>query len=156
MNVTDYSGRLIDLFIFQNAQPTKEQKIYLGFGTAGQVTTGIQKLSQTFSILFLTEQGSVPSAPTRGTGFLTAIRQGRIIDESTLQSEFVLAAQLVKNFMALEAEATNPPLDETLADATLKNFILDEGAGKITVYILLTSAAGTSWDLFLPLNMEPK
>lgn len=156
MNVTNYAGRLIDLFIFQGAQPTKEQKIHLGFGIGGAVTTGIQKMAQTFAILFLTETGSVPSAPTRGTGFITAIRQGAIIDEASLQSEFVLAAQLVKNFMALEAEITNPPLDETLADATLKNFDLDEGAGKITIYVLLTSAAGTSWDLYLPLNTEPK
>lgn len=152
----DYTGRLIDLLIFQNAQPQGDQKIYLGLGVGGEVTTGIQKMSQTFVILFLTETGSVPMLPLRGSRFITAIRLGKIIDEASLQSEFVLAAESVKRYMAITAEQEGWPDDEILTDIQLTNFSLNKATSTLIIYIQLTSQAGTTHDLFLPLSVVPR
>lgn len=154
IETADYTGRLVDLFIFQQAKLRGEQKLQLGFGTEGQITTGIQKLAQTFTILFLTEIGSVPQMPARGTSFVTAVRQGRIIDESAVQAEFAVAVDQVRAILDLEAEATNPPPDETFASAVLERFVLDKVASNLILYVLLTSAAGTEHNLFIPLPVH--
>lgn len=152
----DYSGRTVDLFIFQNAQPQHEQKIHLGFGEGGFVTTGVQKMSQTFCLHFLTERGSIQSKPDRGTGFLTALRIGSIMDESSLQSEFVLATQLVKRIMSLTADQDGWPDDEILDDVKLLNFSLDKTTGFLSIKVQLTSRAGVVHDLYLPLSVAPR
>lgn len=153
VETTNYSGRLHDLFIMQGAKLRGEQQVELGFGTGGQITTGIQKLAQTFTVLFLTEVGSVPAMLTRGTRFVTAVRQGRIIDESSLQSEFALAVEELRQILDLEAEATNPPDDEAFASATLVNFEFNTAKSKLALYIRITSVAGTSHDLYVPLSV---
>lgn len=153
MSVTsNYTGRLVDLFIFQGAKPLDEQKITLSFGTGGAVTTGVQKMSQVFANHFLTEKGSVPLLPDKGTLFLTAIRQGRILDESSLQSEFVIATEAVKRAMSLQAEQNGLPEDEQIANIELVSFSIDKIKSTLVVYIKLTSVAGSAHDLFLPLS----
>lgn len=154
MAKTDYSGRTVDLLIFQGTSPEGEKLVTLGFQDAGgEVTTGIQKICQTFTILFLTEVGSVPMMPLRGTGFVTAVRQGRLKDESDVQSEFALAAESVKTFLNLEADLLNLPEDETLESALLDRFDRNESTGTLTLYIRITSVAGEAREVFLPISV---
>ncbi len=156
IDTLDYSGRSVDLLIFQNTKPKLEQKITLGFGVGGFVTTGVQKMAQTFSIHFLSEVGSVPLKPDFGTSFLTAIRIGRVLDESSLQSEFVLAVQRVKRAMALTAEQESWPDDETLDSVKLLRFNLDKATATLALWIELTSNAGQNHNLYLPLSVAPR
>ena len=149
---TDYSGRTVDILIFQNTSSVGEKKISLGFGGSGFLTTGIQKAVQTFTTLFLTEKGTIYSEPTRGTSFLTAVRNGRINDESTVKSEFSLAADLVIRFLSQLAKTNNTPDDEYITAATLQSFNVDSEAGNLILYVNVVSSAGTNHDIYMPIS----
>lgn len=151
MTSTDYTGRSVDLFIFEGALPAGEQQVRLGFSEAGgKITTGIQKLVQSFALLFLTELGSIPVKPEQGTSFVTGMRRSRIQDEADVISEFTLAKELVRQALALQANAEELPDDETFDDATLLNFSLDSASSTIRLSVHVTSLAGTSRDVVLP------
>lgn len=148
----NYSGRSIDLFIFQGAALTGDQKITPSFGeSGGQITTGIQKLSQSFGVLFLTEKGSVPSEPDKGSSFVTSVRRQRIKDESDVQAEFNLAVEDVRRTLKLAEVDAGLSNDERFDSATLKSFNLDEDAGKLTLFVNVVSLAGTSRVIYLPI-----
>lgn len=154
---TDYTGRSVDLLIFQGLQPTGETQVALALGSAGEVVTGIQKLSQSFTSIFLTDIGSIHHDPTVGTSFVSSMRQGRLQDEMDLKSEFALAVENVRQQLALALDATNPPpADEIFASATLRNFNMDREASKITLVVALTSAAGESREVIMPVSLAIK
>lgn len=155
MSVTsNYSGRTVDLLIFQNTAPSGRRSITLGLGgaTGGFVTTGVQKLSQMWSIFFLTELGSVPSSLALGTNFLFALRTGAIQDESDVKTEFSMAANLVfSQLRAREAASDLPvPDDEKIRAAALLGFSLNKSNSTLTLLVGLTSQAGTTREIFLP------
>ena len=148
----DYSGRKTDLFIFQGAGAGGDKPIRLAFGDAGQVTTGIQKLAQTFAMLFLTEAGSVPDKPDWGTEFLAAVRNGMVNNENDVQSAVSMAIEDVRGTLGLIAEQESYPPDETFQSASLLNYTLDEKTSKLTMYIKVVSAAGDSRVVVLPVS----
>lgn len=151
---TNYSGRSIDLFIAQGAEPVGDHKITYGFGdVGGEVTTGIQKLAQTWAILFLTELGSIPYHPELGTGFLQAIRFSRIKDTVDVQTQFAMASQAVTSQLNLVADQTIQPDDERLQSAVLTNVDLDKSAGLLTITVTLTSQAAGSTVVILPVPL---
>ena len=154
---TDYTGRSVDLLIFQGLKSAGEAQVGLELGDAGEVVTGIQKLSQSFTSIFLTDVGSIPHDPTVGTSFVAAMRQGRLQDEADLKSEFSLAVENVRQQLALAIDATDPPPDdETFASATLRSFDMDRGASKITLVVVLQSAAGESREVVMPVSLAIK
>lgn len=154
---TNYTGRSVDLLIFQGLQPAGETKISLALGDAGEVVTGIQKLSQSFTSIFLTDVGSIHHDPTVGTNFISAMRQGQLQDEADLKSEFALAAESVRQQLALAIDAANPPpADETFVSATLRSFNMDRSASKITLFVELLSAAGESREVIMPVSLAIK
>jgi len=153
MASTDYTGRTVDLFIFQGALPAGEQQIELGFGTAGEVTTGIQKLVQSFTTLFLTRLGSVPYNSELGSSFVAAVQQGAIRDESDVRNRFALAVEDVRQVLVADAEENNPPDDETFDSAELENFELNEAQSKLVLFARVNSVAGTSRTVFIPVPL---
>jgi len=154
---TDYTGRSVDLLIFQGLQPAGEAQVTLAIGDAGEVVTGIQKLAQSFTSIFLTDVGSIHHDPTVGTTFVEAMRQGRLQDESDLKNEFALAVESVRQQLALGIDAANPPPDdEIFASAELSSFNMDQGASKITLIVRLTSAAGESREVIMPVSLAIK
>ena len=140
---------MVDLLIFQNTAPSGERLLSLRF--ANLITTGIQKLAQTFTYLFLTAQGSVATAPDIGTGFLPAVQSGALIDEASLNNQFKFDADKVRRSMIATARASNLPADETLASVALQGFMLDKASSLLKLSVRLTSAAGVSWILYLPI-----
>lgn len=158
MTTVDYTGRIIDLFIFADAKLAGDQQIFLSLlgETGGKITTGIQKMAQTFAILFLTEKGSVLYYPDLGSDFVTNVRYGRIRDESDVQSLFALAAGDVLRSMQLEAANASLPSDESLASVTLNSFKLDKEASLLSLFVKLLSAAGESRDIVLPVPVPIK
>jgi len=151
----DYTGRLVDMFIFQNAKLSGDRPITLSFGgeEGGKVTAGVQKMAQTWAILFLTELNSIDYNPDVGTAFVTNFRLGTIRDEASVRSEFGRAALQVSNQMfAASQNAQSPlPADELLADATLLRFNLAQKTGQLTLVVRLTSQAGAQHDILLPI-----
>ena len=99
----DYTGRSIDLLIFQGVKAAGDQKLSLGFGDAGEVVTGIQKLLQTYTTLFLTRRGTIQYHEEIGTDFVGALQQGRIKDEADVKSEFAIAVEQVRQQDVLAA-----------------------------------------------------
>lgn len=138
-----------DILIFQGVESRGEQKVELMFGNPGSFTTGIQKVSQSFAKLFLTELGSVANDPTMGTDFLSQLRTGFIRDEATLQSSFQAAVLDVKNYMS-QNEGTEVPDDETLEEANLLEWDLRRDF--LSLKVQLTTAAGESRVYELPVE----
>ncbi len=147
----DYTGRSVDLLIFQGVQASGDQKLRLGFGQAGEVVTGVQKLAQTFTTLFLTRRGTSQYHPELGTDFVGALQQGRIRDEADVKSEFAIAVEQVRQTLALQANQNTLPDDEVFDSAVLDSFNLDKAASKLTLVIRVNSLAGSSRTVFLPI-----
>lgn len=147
----DYTGRSVDLLIFQGIKAAGDQKLYLGFGDAGEVVTGIQKLLQTFTTLFLTRRGTIQYHEELGTDFVGALQQGRIRDESDVKAEFAIAVEQVRQTLALQANQNELEDDEVFDSAVLNSFNLDKAASKLTLVIQVTSLAGASRTVFLPI-----
>lgn len=150
---TDYTGRSVDLSIFLGAQAQGEQQLVLDFSDGGDVITGIQKMIQTFTMLFLTEIGSVLYQPSLGCSFITAMRLGAIRNEGDVQAQFDLAIEQIRQTMDLVADAASLPPDETFDSAELTSFDLNTEAGKLTLKIALKSQAGASRVIYLPVPL---
>ncbi len=154
MKVTkNYTGRNVDFLIFQGTAPRGEKSIGLGLGASGgSVTTGVQKLAQLWTVFFLTEVGSIPSAPGLGTNFLFALRTGSIQDESDVQTEFSGAARDVLEQLRAREQTSDlvVPDDEKIRSAALLGFTLDKGKSTLSLRVGLLSVAGTKHDIILP------
>ena len=146
----DYTGRSVDLLIFQGVEVAGKQKITTGWGDAGELCTGVQKVAQTWLTLFLTEPGTVLNKSTRGSDFITAIRLGRIQVESDVPAEFALAAEQVRRTMDLDAATEDWPTDERLDEATLEGFTLNKEASYLYLKVRILSVAGESRIVYLP------
>ncbi len=155
MASTDYTGRTIDLSIFIGAQASGEEQLTLDFTDGGDVITGVEKMVQTYTILFLTELGTVEYFPNLGTTFITAVRQGAINNENDVQNQFDLAAELIRQTMDLAADAADPVLqpDEIYDSSTLLSFNLDKLNSKLTMKIQVLSQAGSARTVFLPVPL---
>jgi hypothetical protein len=111
---------------------------------------------QSFALLFLTEQGSVPAQPDQGTEFVSGMRAQRIQDEADVLSEFTLAKELVRQQLALAANEADLPDDEILDDAVLESFNLDGLSSTISLYVNVVSLAGESREVVLPVPIAIK
>ena len=155
MASVDYTGRAVDLFIFKGSTPAGEAEITLSWDgdEGGFVTTGIQKLVQSFLLLFITERGSVPHKENIGTGFVTSLRQGQILDEGDVNSEFIVASELVQQTLDLVADENDFPEDEQFESAELLRFVIDRASSLLRMTIRITSVAGESRTVFCPVPL---
>jgi len=150
---TDYTGRTIDLLIFQGVEASGKQPIDLAFGldTGGYICTGVQKVAQTWLTLFMTERGTVLNKPTRGSAFFTSLRRGRIRTEDDVVAEFAIAAEQVRQTMDLDAaEDGTLPDDERLDEAILLDYTIDRTIGSLYLKVRIRTIAGDSRDIILP------
>jgi hypothetical protein len=141
-----------DLLIFQNVKPVGEQLVQLGLGTSGYYTTGVQKVSQSFAIFFMTELGGVVDDPLFGTEFMRKMKAGMIVDESVLQAEFQIAVLHMLDYLA-NTQLSTTPEDEQLKAAELTDWTLRPGS--ISIHVRITTAAGTSRVYVMPLEVKP-
>ncbi len=151
----DYTGRTVDQLIFQGVKAAGDQLIDTGWGDAGEVCTGVQKVAQTWASLFMTDLGSIPLDPARGTGFMTAIRIGRIQVDGDVEAEFNLAADRVRRTMDQDAnEAGDLPDDERLDEAILVDFEIDRLASRLYLKVNIRTIAGDDRTIFLPVPVS--
>lgn len=151
---TDYTGRTIDLLIFQGVKASGKQPIETAFGLddGGYICTGVQKVAQTWLSLFMTDLGTVLNKPTRGSSFFQSMRTGRIRVEDDVSAEFARAAEQVRRTMDLDAvEAGDLEADERLDEALLLDFNLNREAASLYLKIRIVTAAGDSRDIILPI-----
>ena len=146
----DYLNRQFDVLAFQGAQPRGDVQLRQSlFGTTdgGEVCTGAQKLAQRWALEFLTIKGSMPYfMSTRGSDFLTWVRQGRLRTEFDVRAYFNFAAQQVKtNLLSEETVAMNT--EDRFAQATLLQITLFNDSLALTISI--TSLAWMEGPLLL-------
>jgi len=156
MASTDYTGRTVDLLIFQGVEEFGDQLTELAWGEAGQLCTGVQKVAQTWTILFLTDQGTVLNEPTRGSTFVLAVRAGRIQLDEDIPAEFALAAAQVARTMAADAVGQNLEDDETLLRAELLEYRIDRLASRLYLRVRIWTVAEESRTVFLPISVSVK
>ena len=156
MASTDYTGRTVDLLIFQGVEEFGDQQIETGWGNAGELCTGIQKVAQSWTILFLTDRGTVLNEPLRGSSFVPTVRSGAIQVDEDVPAEFAIAAAQVSRTMTADALDQNLEDDETLARAELLDYSVDSIAARLYLRVRLWSAAGEARTVFLPIPFSVK
>jgi len=151
----DYTGRAVDQLIFQGVVAVGDQLVATGWGEAGEMCTGVQKVAQTWTSLFLTDLGSIPHDLPRGSSFLPAIRMGRIQVDEDVEAEFNLAADRVSRTMDQDAaDVGTLPDDERLDEAILVDFRIDQAASKLYLIVNVRTIAGDARTIFLPVPVS--
>lgn len=145
---TDYTGRRVDVWGYRGGY-TGELNADL---FSQMVCAGILCLAQRWVIAFLTEAGSLPFNPNRGTSFIPRLRAGELRSEADVSAAFLLAlAEMVDQMDAEETDDT--PDDERYASAELLEVGLLPN-GKLSLTVSLTSVAGTSRTVLVPVSAE--
>jgi hypothetical protein len=172
MALADYVNRKYDYLALQNTTAktvgTREKKLGLELfnkTTSGQLTTGVQKLAQRWLLEFMTELGSMPGLPNRGTNFMRAARTGQFRVPLNVQAEFAVAEINIRRNLSAE-ETANMPDDERYADsevlniAILPGYDVSEASGTSAVFLSLgvriTSRAGDTREVILPIEIVPR
>lgn len=154
MAAVDYIDRRFDLLALQGAQPTGSAQLQqqLFNGNSGQVCTGVQKMAQRWVLEFLTDEGSLPFLPDRGVSFVRAARTGQFRNEVDAIAEYNFAAVKIMQTMQNE-EVDAMEDDERLASDELTGLSIQEGL--LTLNVTLTSQAGSSRQVILPIPVLP-
>lgn len=144
--------RQYDLLVLQppsiSGQPTRPT--FLDVAGSAKLCTGLAKLAQRFTILFLTRLGSVRYDPTRGTEFVTAAVSGRIRHETDAKAEFNFSTMRIKQQLADLYNNADVSADEKLETATLDSVSIAEDT--IDLEITITSQAGNFARFVVPVD----
>ena len=117
--------------------------------------TGVQKVAQTWTSLFMTDLGSIPLDTVRGSSFMPAIRAGRIQVDEDVVAEFNLAADRVRRTMDQDAaDEGDLPDDERLDEAILESFDIFQAASLLKLTVSIRTIAGDSRTIFLPVPVS--
>lgn len=155
MSALQYQNRAFDVLAVRGAAyPGSALLSQTLFGTdaAGEICTGVQKLAQRFLLEFLTEKGSLTFLPERGCAFLRLLRLGYLRTEADVAVEFNFAVLEIKQNLTGDEVATTPN-DERFQNAVLDSVALDADA--MTLNITITSVAGDTREVILPLALVP-
>jgi hypothetical protein len=141
-----YEGRTIDI----QAWATPEGMI--SPQSSGNIVTGIIKLSERFLITLLNEEGSIKydyhlANITRGTQFMTRLREGGVQTEADLRALFALSEIQAKAQLVAQ-ETGDEPDDERYKTSRIVS--VEIGQGNISLTITLESQSD-SVELILPL-----
>jgi hypothetical protein len=150
--MADYTNRAIDFLAAQNVQASGDSQLELALfspDSSGYICAGIQKLAQRWLLEFLTEVGSMPGLPTRGTNFMTLVRNGSIRTTAAMRLYFNFAAVTAKTNLANEENATWPD-DERIAGAELASLEFSPGSAKL--YVIVYSRAGNAREVLFPVD----
>ena len=155
MTLIQYQGRRFDLLALRGARATGDvllSQTLFASGTSGEVCTGVQKLAQRWVLEFLTIQGSMPFLPTRGCSFLEELYTGQLRTETDVYQAFLSATLTINANLWAEETADMHPEDR-FARAELLSVTL--GTGYIKLHISITSQAGDSRGVILPVSLSP-
>jgi len=155
MSLIDYVNRKYDYLSFQNVRPAGDAKLGLELFNSksnGQICVGVQKLSQRWLLEFMTELGSMPGLPERGTNFVSAVRRGLINNAVAAASAFTIESMLVQRNLQNE-EYEDMPDDERLSGAELLS--VSFLPSYLRMGIKINSIAGTAREVILPISTLP-
>jgi hypothetical protein len=156
MALSDYKNRKYDFLALYNINRLKETQLDLELvksGRAGHIATGPQKLVQRWLLEFLTERGSMPGLPNRGTDFMTLVRQGQLRTEAAVLAAFNFAAYDARVNLGKEENETWPN-DERIGPVSVQSIAFLPGYAQIKFTI--ETRAGTARVIILPVATLPK
>jgi hypothetical protein len=156
MSLQEYATRRYDLLAVEGVQREKDSKLDLVLFSeknSGQLCVGIQKLAQRWLLEFLTEIGSMAGKPERGSYFMTAVRTGRLHNQTDVIYAFTYAESTIRPVLQAE-ETDDMPADERLARAELISVAFFAGYAEIKVAI--HSVAGNSRTVIMPVSTIPR
>lgn len=168
MALSDYANRKYDYLGLQNTTGPGDRRLGLELfnkDTSGQITTGAQKLAQRWLLEFMTEIGSMPGLPKRGSSFMRTARTGGFRTPINVRTEFAVADLNIRN--NLRAEETDAmPDDERFGSAEITNVAILPGfdvsqksgttAAFLTLGVKITSRAGDAREVVLPIEIVPR
>lgn len=168
MSLSDYTNRKYDYLGLQNTTGPGDRRLGLELfnkDTSGQITTGAQKLAQRWLLEFMTERGSMPGLPNRGSSFMRAARTGGFRTPINVRTEFAVADLNIKNNLRGE-ETSDMPDDERFGSAEITNVAILPGfdvsqksgttAAFLTLGVKITSLAGDAREVVLPIEIVPR
>jgi hypothetical protein len=151
-----YDNRVYDFLALQNVQSSGDAQLGLELFTptnSGLITTGVQKLAQRWLLEFLTESGSMPGLPTRGTNFMTLVKQGRLRTTAAITAQFHFAAHTARIALSQE-ENDSWTDDERIGEVKLQSLAFLPGYAKL--YVSVSSRAGNTREIIMPIATLPK
>lgn len=152
-STTDYSGRTVDLLVLQLVStPVSEKVVRPDVSKFPHMTTGIEKLVQRYTQLFLTQRGSVRNRPGEGSDFMTLLGAGNIYDINTLTVAASAANKTVMDQIRTEDAVLDTPGDEALEASSIKDLAIDRAKATVYVTVRLDTVAGESYVYTTPVK----
>lgn len=155
MAISDYAQRKYDFLGLQVAKLDRETRVGLALyaeDNSGKICAGIQKLAQRWALEFLTERGSMPGLPNRGSDFMLQVRRGELRTQLDVTQSFHDAALRIRATLQAE-EYAGMPEDERLDDVELMSVIIEPGY--LNLRVMISSVAGTGRAVVLPIQTLP-
>lgn len=150
---TDYTGRTIDIHIFQGVNPKGEATVNPSFGKISNYCTGIQKLIQRYTISLLSTIGSQVNFPNFGTNLLNTLNNGNYqLNIADLGHIFNFASAKVINELKQYQRTNTVPDDEALDTAILNSVSYSNNTVYFTVQIYPVQQPSVNFILPLPLT----
>jgi hypothetical protein len=138
----------IDLNILSNVDSQQPRELVFDILAAGTAISGVEKAVQYFVTSLLTEQGTAFD-PVFGSTFITSLYRGNMRTNQDVFAAFQHAASdILSNWQSHETD----DLNEQLIGAELTDIVMDDLSGRLTITVLLTTAAGTARTVELPLT----
>lgn len=156
MSAVQYLGRTYDILAFRGAKARGDVQLTQGLfdsASPGEVCTGAQKLAQRWALEFLTIRGSMGfHLATRGTDFVAVAKRGRFRSEVDVQLEYNFASVYIRqNLLAEETEDMHP--EDRFGSDELLQIVLSPG--QLQLRVAVTSLAGDSREVILPIGITP-
>lgn len=155
MSLADYASRKYDYLAFRNVSTTGDAQLGLALydgDTSGQICVGVQKLAQRWALEFLTELGSMPGLPARGSAFMTLVRRGALRNQADVIAAFNTEDLYITRNL-LNEEYDGMPNDERFAAADLTSVAILPGY--MNLHVMITSRAGDSRAVIVPVETLP-
>lgn len=153
---TNYSGRKVDIHIFQGVNPDKLAAVTPSFGNISNFCSGIQKLIQRFAIALLTDLGSQKDYPEFGTTLMRTLNNRNLLfNKADLFPIFNFASyKVISEFKDYQAKNSDIPADEKLNTAYLSDIIIANDSVSFKVTIIPVSGNATEFLIPLPKSNE--
>jgi hypothetical protein len=136
-----------DLTLFRRRDPAGTV-LRMDFAAAGEADPWTRE-AQAFVVLLLTDLGSVPSDPGRGTTFLRDLKAGRIYSDALLKAGFDFAVQDILAYLGRRGYAAAGP--DRLASVELRRWAVSPG--RVELWVEMVSAEGEVIRYDLPVRL---
>lgn len=154
-----YDARQVDIELLQTVaypQGITSVNLTLTEADAGisRYVTGVQKLAQRYTVMFLTALGSNKSNSEDGSEFAQALVSNRLSTRGQIVHYFALSnTRIIQRLRAEDADPVmggQPPDDERLDSAELLGYEIDVNSATVKLRIKLTTMAGTNTVFVIP------